>query len=77
MTQEWIIKTVQIVSSKFECNAMTSKVVSKSMVSSGILKNGNVIRDYNTKKKLIGTAYQKEKNIKKTVRNNTVNRSRP
>ena len=56
---------------------MTSKVVSKSMVSSGILKNGNVIRDYNTKKKLIGTAYQKEKNIKKTVRNNTVNRSRP
>ena len=77
MTQEWIIKTVQIVSSKFECNATISKVVSKSMVSSGILKSGNVIRDYNTEKKLIGTAYQKEKNIKKTVRNNTVNRSRP
>ena len=66
LAQEWIIKTVHSVSSKIEDNAMTSKVVSKVMLSGGILKSGTFIREYNIKKNLIGTS--KGKIIKKLLK---------
>ena len=50
-SQERIIKTVRAVSSKFECNAMTSKIVSKVIVSGGILKSGTINRECNAGKK--------------------------
>ena len=44
-------KTFHTVSSKFEGNAMTSKVVYKVMVSGGTIKSATIIRDGNTEKK--------------------------
>ena len=51
-SQERIIKKVHAVSSKFECNAMTSKIVSKVIVSGGILKSGTINRECNAGKKI-------------------------
>ena len=45
---------------------MTSKVVSKVILSGGILKSGAFIREYNIKKNLIGTS--KGKIIKKLLK---------
>ena len=42
---QWILKTVHAVSSKFEYNATTSKVVCKAMASGGIFKSGTIIRE--------------------------------
>ena len=50
LIREWIIQTVHAVSSKFESNAITSKVVCKVMVPGGILKSGTIIRECNTQK---------------------------
>ena len=54
LTQEWIIKTVNAVSSKVECNTITSELVSKGMVSRGVLKSGTIVRECSTGKNLMG-----------------------
>lgn len=51
LTQEWIIKKVQSVSSNFECNAMISEFTCKLMVSGGMLKSETVITKCHTEKK--------------------------
>ena len=53
------MKIVHAISGRFECNVMTSKVICKVMVSSGILKNGSIIRECNTEYRLIGTSKRK------------------
>ena len=55
-----IIKTVHAVSSKFECNAMTSKVICKVLVLCGIPKSVTIIRDFNNKKNVVGISNGKK-----------------
>ena len=76
---EWIIGTLYTVPSQFQCNAMTSKIAGKVMVSGGILRGGTIIRECNTKKNV--TDISQRQTTKKTIqeskifRENTKNRS--